>query len=521
MKKTIAQLLLLAIGFMVLACQPNNDKQTPKQDTTNKPTDSSEIAKQDTINDHIQLLIPTFLGNAQRNYYGNQAPSRLDVLWKIELGCGYSAVSSNDTAHKWCGAGWTGQALYLREDSTDYLIQGAFDYHLKKINAKNGEIIWQYRFNDILKGTGTIWRNKNTDTDSNRYVILQGSRLGGSFSAPEIYSFRGIAYQTGQELWRFNSKRTLSYSRDVDASAIVVDDTAYIGLENGLLTVFNPDYRYGDTTNGFYTPKVYQEHQLYTQDDRLKHGGNLVTESSPCYLHNHLYLASGSGHVYGYNLLTDSIDWDFYIGSDMDGSAVATDDGCILVAVEKQYIKGPGGIFKLDPRKAPEEAVVWFFPTEDHNFEGWKGGVIGSVGINDSYRQPNDPHLATFIGIDGYLYILEHSRLEAGKNVIGPDNKTSYPCPKLLVKKELYPSISTPIIVKNNLIAACYGALCLYEIDYSAETDSLKLHLLDKIPGEFEATPIAIDKRLYIAARDGNLYCFGEAEPAVAEATNP
>ena len=58
------------------------------------------------------------------------------------------------------GAGWTGQPLLYKEDDSLYLIQGAYDHHLKKINARNGELIWQYKFDDVVKGTGTIWHNK-------------------------------------------------------------------------------------------------------------------------------------------------------------------------------------------------------------------------------------------------------------------------------------------------------------------------------------------------------------------------
>ena len=31
-----------------------------------------------------------------------------------------------------------------------------------------------------------------------------------------------------------NSKKTKCYSRDVDGSAVVVNDTCYIGIENGI-----------------------------------------------------------------------------------------------------------------------------------------------------------------------------------------------------------------------------------------------------------------------------------------------
>jgi phosphoenolpyruvate carboxylase len=34
----------------------------------------------------IEFLSATYLGNETRNYYGNTAPTKLDVLWKFSLG---------------------------------------------------------------------------------------------------------------------------------------------------------------------------------------------------------------------------------------------------------------------------------------------------------------------------------------------------------------------------------------------------------------------------------------------------
>jgi len=72
---------------------------------------------------------------------------------------------------------------------------------------------------------------------------MQGSRFGYWNDKNDKYipSFRAISYITGKELWRMNSKKTECYSRDVDGSPIVINDTAYLCLENGLFTIFNPN----------------------------------------------------------------------------------------------------------------------------------------------------------------------------------------------------------------------------------------------------------------------------------------
>jgi outer membrane protein assembly factor BamB len=107
--------------------------------------------------DSIQVIVETFRGNEKRNFYGHDAPKRLNLKWKLHLGSGKSIVKDIPTV--WAGAGWTGQPLLVLEDSLPYLIQGAYDHNLRKINANTGKVIWKYKFDDIIKGTGTIWEN--------------------------------------------------------------------------------------------------------------------------------------------------------------------------------------------------------------------------------------------------------------------------------------------------------------------------------------------------------------------------
>jgi len=452
-----------------------------------------------------EILIPTFLGNWQRNYYGNEAPDNLKTVWRTYLGKGKTIISKKIGEKEWAGTGWTGQSLLIRENQNLFLILGCYDHNLKKINSNNGQVVWQYKFDDVIKGTGTLWENKKTVNDTDRIVILQGSRRGfeKDLYSKNVPSYRAISYQTGSELWRLNVSHTASYSRDVDGSAVVLNDTAYIGLENGIFTVFSPDHQIARNNS----PKIYQELKLYTRQDMIRHGGNLVTESSPAKLNNHLYISSGSGHVFGYNLLTKRIDWDFYIGSDMDGSPVVTSDSCIIVTVEKQYIPGQGGVFKLNPAEKPENAVVWYFPTQDDSLLSWAGGVIGSVGINDMTRDQDDSYLCGFIGIDGYLYVVNHKKIDTGfGQVPGPDSISMYDIPELVYKYKLGPSISTPIFVKDKLVAAGYHGIYLFKYDTKNKFD-----LLDrKRSSAFESTPIVHNGRLFIGSRDGYLYCLGK-----------
>lgn len=457
----------------------------------------------------ISIHIGTYLGNHHRNYYGNAAPEKLDTLWQLYLGEGISPAYGNPNK-LWKGAGWTGQPLVIEEDGEIFLIQGAFDYNLKKIRASNGEVIWQYAFNDILKGTGTICINRAADSYEERYIILQGSRRGFDKPINSKYcpSLRAVSYFTGKELWRMNVKRTLTYSRDVDGSALVLNDTAYLALENGMFTVFSPDPNRQQYIDEMLQPEIFREIKFYNDTDTLIHGGNIESESSPCLLNGRIYTTAGSGRVYGYNISKGKVDWVFEIGADLNGSPVVTSDSCLLIPVEKQYIVGKGGVFKLDPSKEPEQSVIWYFPVEDKKWFHWEGGIVGSVAINDAYSFDQESNLAAFIGVDGNLYVIDHKSLSKDNYVSGPNNINRYPTPKLISKMEIGGTISTPIFVGNKLIAPLDKGLYLYEYD-----ENFQFRLLDSIADiQIDATPVAWNGKLYVASLDGYLYCFGEKE---------
>ena len=456
-------------------------------------------------------ILPTFLGNFERNYYGDEAPDKLELTDKLVLGSGTTYVGSQ-TLH-WSGAGWTGQPLVFLEDTVVYLVQGTYSHRLLKIKAEDLSIRWQYTFDDMLKGTGTFY-HKPGKKGSQLDMIIQGSRLGKNktSSSEVIPSLRAVSYYTGKNLWKLNSKNTACYARDVDASTLIHKDTAYIGLENGIFTVFDPDPKKADSLYGLFHPKVYEEHWLYKEEDKKLHGGNLVTESSPSILGDRIYVSSGSGHIWGYNLKTREIDFDFKTGSDIDGSPVVTDDSCIIVALEKEYIPGPAGVIKLDPSKPADSSVVWYYPLPNHHFAFWDGGVIGTATINDSYRKTGDsiPNLSAFSTIDGHLYVIKTKEL-SGDSTYGPLNKNRYPQPKLVYKYHQGPSISTPVFVQNKIVAASYDGLRLFKFD-----KNLNFELLDHYQtGSTEATPAVFNRKIYVASKDGHLYVLGHKDEPV------
>ncbi|MBW6458912.1 MAG: hypothetical protein K0B52_07110, partial [FCB group bacterium] len=127
-----------------------------------------------------RFINPTFLGNNERNYYGNEAPSRLDIIWRTPLGEGVTKVGEKERV--WKGSGWTGQPLLVEKNDSLFIIQSSLDHHLRKICAATGEIKWEYRFSDAVKGTGTLWLNPFATDKETELLIIQGSRRDTRYS---------------------------------------------------------------------------------------------------------------------------------------------------------------------------------------------------------------------------------------------------------------------------------------------------------------------------------------------------
>ncbi|OGS20326.1 MAG: hypothetical protein A2252_07835 [Elusimicrobia bacterium RIFOXYA2_FULL_39_19] len=473
--------------------------------------------------------IPLFLGNESRRYYGKgPIPEKLKILWKKYIGGGKTKVSGK--VKEMYGTGWPGQSVLVEEDGSLYLLLGSFDYNLRKVNAVTGKTIWKHKFNNIIKGTPTIYINENAKSDKERYIVLCGSRRGPLETDCADNNYRAISLKTGEELWSFVVPLTNCYSRDAESNGLIINGLLYFPAENGVLYVIDPNPENASFSSGIKQPKILSENVLFNISDINKHNKNIVVESSPSKLDDIIYITAGSGHVYGIDINTNYKVWDFYVGSDLDGSPVVTKSGHLFVTVEKQYISGKGGVYKLDPKKNSEDAVCWYFPTQDRKLADWQGGVIGSVGINDDYNPADDkPALAAIGALDGHVYVVSQDETNEEK-CIGPDGYKKYSTPKLVWKEDIAGTISTPIFIDNYMVVGGYsGNIIIYKIDYEEANDKIddmskcfanksgkkwKINIRESgriaLGGCIESTPIVWNKRIYIGDRSGYFYCIGE-----------
>lgn len=478
------------------------------------------------------IKIASFLGGTLRRSYGiGPAPSRLGLVWRVKIGSGQTQRKVDNRLVWWAGSGWTGQCTVVRDQGRDYLLLGGYDHNLHKIDALTGKVIWQCAFDDVIKSTNTVIANPNPTSDADRLIVVAGSRRGSGFAVgdPRIAPLRAVSFATGKELWRLPIPKTINYSQDVDSSPLMYNGVLYAAVEPGYVYAIDPftTTKVGDHRE----PTVLKRSpQLFTAADVKAHPdlgeANVAVEASPSRIGDTLYIASGSGHIYGLKLPSLEIVWDFRTGSDIDGSTVIDSDGLLLQAIEKQYIKEAGGVYGFDPAKEPAASPLWYFPTDNRGIAEWEAGVIGSVSVNDEGNlEGKHPRLAAFISVDGAVRVIARDAFTSSATH-GPGSTASLKVPVTVFKDSIGAGISTPIIVGDSLIAAGYDRkVHLYKIAYSASSEGASGALRSpsggfwtvKVTerstftagGPFESTPIVWGERVYIGCRDGYLYCLG------------
>lgn len=516
--------LCAALTPALLAC---TGADTPRVAASLRPpSPPAEEAPRHPLADGAR--VSTYLGDGQRRTYGEgPVPDTLDLVWKLRIGSGTTSGKKGLAPVVWSGTGWTGQPTLVQDGGRLFLLIGGYDHGLRKIDASTGETVWKYAFDDVIKGTACVFRNPSPESAEDRYIVVGGSRRGYPLGIDDdrVAPVRALAFGSGRELWRLPVPRTRCYSRDADSSSVFHDGRLYIAVESGYVYAVDPTRT--QQWKGHRTPVVLARSPLlFTEKDLALHGGNVVLESSPAILGDRLYVASGSGHVYGLDLKDLSVEWDFRVGSDIDGTPAVTHDGKLLVAVEEQYVPGRGGVLKLDPAKLPEEAVQWFFPTKPRGFAEWKGGVVGSVSISDATQQAGRPRLAAFCSVDGNLYVVAHEDL-AEETVDGPGLERGLRTPKVVFSAPIGGSISTPLIIGDRIVAAGYDRrVHVYTVTWShTETEgvraadgsrwhvSVRETATHTTAGTIESTPLVWKGRLFVGSRDGYLYCLGDPSP--------
>ncbi len=476
------------------------------------------------------VKVGTFLGNYGRRFYGlGPAPDRLDLLWKVDLGSNWSSGKyAEDKNSKYSGSGWTGQASIVVDGGKTYVVASSYSYKLRRIDAATGKVVWAYEYDDIIKSSPSVFKNPSPTGPDDKYIVVAGSRRGYpvKIDDPTVAPLRAVTFGSGKELWRLPVPQTKNYSRDCDGSGFFYDGVFYIGVESGWFYALDPLKT--EPWADWEKPVIEHQKLLLGDGRNADHKDDLALESSASAVGKNLYIASGAGHVYGLRRSDLSVVWDYFIGADLNGTPVPTRKGLLLQAVEKQYIKGKGGMLALDPSKPAAKATVWFAPTGNRKIGDWAGGVVGSAAVNDEYNDGTRPRLCAFNGVDGYLYVVSQDTMSTS-TVAGPNREKGLKTPVQVAKIWNGGAISTPIIVDDSLVVASYDQrVHLFDIEYTesekgvdgalpaANGDgsywTVSLQERDQFfaGGGFESTPTVWDGRIYVGCRDGWFYCLGD-----------
>lgn len=486
------------------------------------------------------ILVGTFLGGPQRHYYGKgPVPGRLDLIWKTPIGSGWTNRKVDNKPVVWAGAGWTGQPTLVRDGGKLALLLNGYDHKLHRYDAATGDTTWEYSFDDVVKATNTVFVNPHPSDENDRLIVTDGSRRGfdKKLGDPSISGYRAVAFGNGRELWRMPIPRTANYSQDVDASGLMLGGALYQAVEPGYVYKLDPTRT--KPWGRYRKPVVLARSRLlWDKADVAAHGGepggsNLCIEGSPAAFGDLLYVSTGSGHIYVLRQRDLKVVWDFRIGCDIVSTPAVREDGKMLVGTKREYVDH-GGAFLLDPSKPPKSAAVWWFPTKDQGIGEWNGGVVGSVAINDTYDADGTrPALAAFNSVDGSLYVV--SQDETDGVAAGPHSEP-YPKPKLVFSQDIGASISTPVIVGDRIVTGGYDSkVHVFQIDYATRApkgaagtwltsrQGRKLFTSVHEVASFatgagiEATPLVWKGRVYIASRDGYLYCLGDKRQTAVE----
>ncbi|MEN3046055.1 MAG: hypothetical protein ABDH49_03610, partial [Candidatus Hydrothermales bacterium] len=382
--------------------------------------------------ENFKVIYPTYLGNPHRNFYGINPPDSLSLKWKIYLGFAKSGARGQIV---WGGTSWSTQALITEEKGDTFLYIPSLSHYLFKVRFKTGELVYKTKFNDALKMTPSFF------VDDKRIFLLVGTRKGlyKSVGDNDVKTLHLVSPDNGEIIFSKKVPKTLSFSKDTDASPIVLKGKIYWACENGYL--YKSIIRENEIVN-------LDSVKLFDDSEAKKKRGNVTIEASPTLFNDLIFVSSSSGRFFGVDTANLDVKFDINLGGDLNGTPHLLSDEKLLVTKESES-KEDGGVFLIDPFKT-ENPIVWFFPIKRSILRKFGKGVIGSAISNEFYVGDSLPRLVAFNGTDGYFYVLSLDSM-----------------PEVVFKEFIGGSISTPLIFKDRIITcSANGSILLYEIKF-------------------------------------------------------
>jgi outer membrane protein assembly factor BamB len=193
-----------------------------------------------------------FRGNLTHTYYGSGTlPEKPELKWKFRMSDLNTEKHGKPTL--WSGTGWTGQAL----KHGDYVFVGSTGGHFHCFEAFTGKLVWVYSAQRMFKGSPCLYKNRiyvpNVDNHlrcldaANGKVLWDWAGPVDMDSSPRVHD--GVLYNGGEEgkirafdpetgdiLWeeKFGvGEGEKPGSGGIECSLAIADGTAYFGHLDG------------------------------------------------------------------------------------------------------------------------------------------------------------------------------------------------------------------------------------------------------------------------------------------------
>ncbi len=343
-------------------------------------------------------------------------------------------------------------------------------HHVKKIRARDGKVIWSTSVGDVIKGTPTFYRYRQRQLPKS--ATSSSSAAGPWIRAGPVvhgtaHSLHGISFATGKKLWRHNTRRTASNSRDCDASALIIGSKACVPLENGYFTVFSPRAR--DARTDRRLPRT-----LRSTNNTSSTAKPIVRSTAPSSAANPLPTLIGSKAYVAAGCRPPLRLWHRDFSAAPAGASISEATSTAPCpspmtstsssASRKEFIPGQGGVMKVKPGGG----VKWFYPTPapKKKFYTWERGPrrLAHRQSPQQLRTSQKTSPASSMSEPASPSSTTRSSSPA-VTVPGPRLKKRFPVPLVLDQVTLPTgSISTPLFVGNKIVIGYDTGMDLYEV---------------------------------------------------------
>jgi len=365
--------------------------------------------------DSVPGSMRMFRGNLTHSYYGSGTLSEnLRLVWKFRTLDFHTKF--RDQPHVWTGCGWTGQALVYG----DYVFAGTTGGHFHCWEKMTGKLVWVFTAKRMFKSSPSLYKNRIYVGNVDNYLRCIDASTGQKIwdwygqndmdSSPRIWNdkvyvgvengdFNCFDPETGKLQWSYElgegccdepgstgiessvaiadgigyfghldgyeraydlTKRKLVWKTllgmDVDASALILGDKLYVGVEE-------------KSTKTFYC--LDRENGKVIWSAAIPAG----VWSSAAHHGKNVYVGGNDGRMYCFDAATGKEVWTFKGGAGIWSSPSIVDGKVVYGSYDKYYRM-------LD---AETGALIWKYDIEERTHAGaaieggyvWVGGASG------------------------------------------------------------------------------------------------------------------------------------------------